>query len=60
MIESTVVVKDDKGEIVKKYTLNVEIEMASNLKKNYKENHKPYLGGLKNGRSGNLLHHAFA
>lgn len=29
MIESTVIVKDDKGEIIKKYSLNVEIEMQS-------------------------------
>jgi len=40
MIESTVVIKDEKGEITKKYTLIIEIQQ-SNTK-------KPYLGGFKN------------
>ncbi|CAD8114686.1 unnamed protein product [Paramecium primaurelia] len=50
--ESVVVIKDEKGEVQKKYTLTIQI-----IKANYQ---KPYLGGLKNKKSGALLHHAFA
>lgn len=31
MIESTVVIKDEKGEITKKYTLIIEIQQSSNV-----------------------------
>ena len=29
MIESTIIIKDDKGEVIKKYTLIIEIEHSS-------------------------------
>ena len=35
IIESTVVIKDDKGEVIKKYSLNIEIEKSSKLNRNY-------------------------
>lgn len=52
VFESLVVIKDEKGEVSKKYTLNIQI-----VKSNYQ---KPYLGGFKNRKSNAVLHHAFA
>ena len=60
MIESTVIVKDDKGEIIKKYSLNVEIEMQRKHIFEMKGHPKAYLGGFRNGKNGVVLHHAFA
>ncbi len=31
MIESTVIIKDEKGEISKKYTLIIEIQQSGNI-----------------------------
>jgi hypothetical protein len=60
MIESTVVVKDDKGEVVKRYTLNVEIEFPSKVHSISLASRKPYLGGFRNAKNGVVLHHAYA
>jgi hypothetical protein len=47
-----VVVTDEKGDIIKEYTVKVEV---------FDENRKkPYLGGFKNVKNGLIYHHAYA
>ena len=52
IIESNVVVTDEKGDIVKEYTVTVEVINMNSR--------KPYLGGFKNVKNGLIYHHAFA
>ncbi|EAS01129.2 IQ and ubiquitin-like domain protein (macronuclear) [Tetrahymena thermophila SB210] len=52
IVKSNVIQRDEKGEIIKQYEMNIEVYLPIRQ--------KPYLGGYKSNKNGLVYHHAFA
>lgn len=52
IVKSNVIQRDEKGEIIKQYEMNIEVYLPVR--------NKPYLGGYKSNKNGLTYHHAFA